>query len=84
MEEIKENCMKQTGIRIYKAELPETEMELAYAGKITTGFASPAADYLGECIDINKLVIKNKDYTFIGKIEGDSMIDASLNDDDQG
>jgi len=70
-------------IRIHAAELSEKkELELPFVGKIMAGFASPAADYLGEAIDINKLIIKNKDYTFVGKIEGSSMVDASLNDED--
>jgi len=69
-------------IRIYAAEVPEAEFQLPYVGKIPAGFASPAADYLAEGIDINKLIIKNKEYTFIGKVEGTSMVDASLNDGD--
>ena len=73
---------KQTVSILYKAEMPETEIALPLAGKLMAGFASPAADYTGETIDLNGLVIRNKDYTFIGKIEGSSMMDASLNDED--
>jgi len=69
-------------IRIYAAELSEKGVELPFVGKIMAGFASPAADYMGEAIDINKLIIRNKDYTFVGRIEGSSMVDASLNDED--
>ena len=74
--------IKKKTIKIYKAEFPNQGTELAWIGKIMAGFASPAADYTGEVIDINDLIIKNKEYTFIAKIEGDSMIDASLNDGD--
>jgi DNA polymerase V len=73
---------KVQGIKIYSAELSDESFELEYIGKVPAGFASPAADYLAESIDINKLIIKNKEYTFIGKVEGTSMIDASLNDGD--
>ena len=31
---------------------------------------------------MNALIIKNKDYTFIGRVEGISMIDSGLNDGD--
>jgi len=69
-------------IRIYAAEATDGAFELPYVGKIKAGFASPAADYTAEAIDLNKLIIKNKNYTFIGKVEGNSMVDASLNDED--
>jgi len=69
-------------VRIYKADLPDEGLELPLVGKIAAGFASPAADYTNETIDINRLIVKNKDYTFFAKIEGTSMIDACLYDGD--
>jgi DNA polymerase V len=66
----------------FKVKDSDVAFEAHYAGKIKAGFASPAQDYCGESIDLNRLMIKNKDYTFIGKVEGDSMIDDSLNDGD--
>jgi len=69
-------------IRVYAAEWSDVDFELPYVGKIRAGFASPAADYQAEGIDLNKLIIKNKNYTFIGKVEGTSMVDALLNDGD--
>jgi len=72
---------KQT-IRFFKIDEPGNEIDMPFVGKLPAGFASPAADYLNEAIDLNQLIIKNKDYTFIGIIEGTSMIDASLNDGD--
>jgi len=74
--------MTEKKVKVYRTECQDTESELEFVGGIAAGFASPASDYLGESIDVNKLVIKNKDYTFIGRIEGVSMIDASLNDQD--
>jgi hypothetical protein len=50
-------------IRIYSAALPEEDVfELSFVGEIRVGFASPVADYQGESIDLNKLVIRNRDY----------------------
>ena len=72
---------KQT-IRVYKADSQGKDEGTPFVGNIPAGFASPAADYLNEAIDLNQLVIRNKDYTFIGRVEGTSMIDASLNDGD--
>ena len=66
----------------YSSNVTPKELSLPFVGKIRAGFASPAADYLNESIDLNQLIIKNKDYTFIGRVEGNSMTDASLNDGD--
>jgi DNA polymerase V len=69
-------------VTVYGVEDPGGSYEVPYVGKIKAGFASPAQDYPGETIDLNKLIIRNSDYTFIGKIEGTSMIDDALNDGD--
>ena len=68
--------------KIYGAEVSDESVELPFIGKLPAGFASPAGDYLAESIDINKLIIKNREYTFIGQVEGTSMFEASLNDGD--
>jgi len=49
---------------------------------ISAGFPSPADDFLDSSIDLNKALIKNKDATFYGRVKGDSMIGAGLNDGD--
>jgi len=72
---------KQT-VKIYRAESTDEVIALPFVGSIPAGFTSPAGDYLEDAIDLNSLVIRNKDYTFIGKIEGTSMVDAYLNDKD--
>ena len=50
--------------------------------KIPAGFPSPADDYVEGKVDLNNMVIKNQDSTFYMKVEGDSMIDANINDGD--
>ena len=72
---------KQT-VKIYSVDFIDDGLALPFVGNLPAGFTSPAADYLEDAIDINKLIIKNKDYTFVGKIDGTSMVDASLNDED--
>jgi DNA polymerase V len=74
--------MKIRNVIPCKKDCREEKLEALFVGKIPAGFASPAADYLGDAIDLNQLIIKNKDYTFIGRVEGTSMIDASLKDGD--
>ena len=49
---------------------------------ISAGFPSPADDFLDTSIDLNKILITNKDATFYGRVKGDSMIDAGLSDGD--
>ena len=49
---------------------------------ISAGFPSPADDFLDTSIDLNKILITNKDATFYGRVKGDSMVDAGLNDGD--
>lgn len=49
---------------------------------ISAGFPSPADDFLDASIDLNKELIKNPASTFYGRVRGDSMINAGLNDGD--
>jgi len=49
---------------------------------ISAGFPSPADDFLDTSIDLNQALIKNKDATFYGRVRGNSMIDAGMNDGD--
>lgn len=73
---------------IYKAET-STELLLPYIGTLRAGFPSPADDFTGERIDLNKLCIPHPEATYFAKAKGTSMnkdfnegdllvIDASL------
>lgn len=68
-------------IELRKIELNES-LVLPLAEKINAGFPSPAEDFLDLHIDLNKEFIKHPNATFFGKVSGDSMIDAGLNDGD--
>lgn len=46
------------------------------------GFPSPAADYVEESIDLNRLLISNPPATFLARIQGDSLKDRGLLDGD--
>jgi DNA polymerase V len=67
---------------IYSA-ITETAITLPYADQgISAGFPSPADDFLDLSIDLNKELIKNPSATFYGRVRGDSMKDAGLENGD--
>lgn len=49
-----------------------------YACKISAGFPSPADDYLESNLNLNQYLIKHPAATFFLRVEGDSMIGASI------
>ena len=57
-------------------------LKLHYAQAIKAGFPSPAEDYSHETLDFNRDLIRNPEATFYGKVDGDSMIEAGINDGD--
>lgn len=60
----------------------EKKLNLQFAPGIKAGFPSPADDYSHETLDFNRDLIRNPEATFYGKVEGDSMIEAGINDGD--
>jgi DNA polymerase V len=61
----------------------DTLLELPVAdGGIRAGFPSPAQDFLDLSIDLNKELIRNPTATFFGRVKGESMRDAGINDGD--
>lgn len=57
-------------------------LALPLAEQIKAGFPSPADDYNRESLDFNRDLIKHPDATFYGRVDGDSMEDAGINDGD--
>ena len=49
---------------------------------IHAGFPSPATDYMQQAIDLNKVLVKHPAATFYGRVVGDSMIDAGVEEGD--
>lgn len=49
---------------------------------IRAGFPSPAQDYLEGGIDLNVELVKNPSSTFFGRVSGDSMTGAGIDDGD--
>lgn len=53
-----------------------------FAAGARAGFPSPAGDYLQNQLDLNEHLIQHPAATFIVRVQGDSMVDANLNDGD--
>jgi len=49
---------------------------------IHAGFPSPAQDYMNRCIDLNKELVRHPSATFYGRVVGDSMIEAGVEEGD--
>lgn len=59
-----------------------SRLSLALAPNIKAGFPSPADDYLRDSLDFNRDLIKNPEATFYGRVSGDSMRNAGINEGD--
>ena len=53
-----------------------------FSTAVPAGFPSPADDYAEKPLDINELLIKHPTATFFVRVQGDSMIQAGLFNDD--
>ncbi|WP_010136315.1 LexA family protein [Ochrovirga pacifica] len=60
----------------YKSE-GFVEVPFVEAG-IKAGFPSPAADFEGKRISLDRELIKNETATFFARVDGDSMVDAGM------
>jgi len=61
----------------------DSSMELPFiADGIKAGFPSPAADFDGTKISLDKVVVKNQEATFYARAKGNSMTGAGIDDGD--
>ncbi|TGD57614.1 LexA family protein [Flavobacterium humi] len=61
----------------------ESDMKIPFVSQgVSAGFPSPALDFMETVIDLNKELVKNPLATFYVRAEGNSMIDAGINDQD--
>lgn len=62
---------------------PDSEIILPlYSTKVSAGFPSPADDFIEQKLDLNQHLIKNPAATFLVKVAGESMVDASIHPGD--
>lgn len=69
-------------IQMYQVERSSDTLIPYIASGISAGFPSPALDYEDLRIDLNKELIKNPLSTFYGRVKGQSMKDAGIDDGD--
>lgn len=61
----------------------QTQLDLPLIDSgISAGFPSPALDFVDLSIDLNRHLIKHPAATFFGRVKGDSLINAGINDGD--
>lgn len=67
---------------IFSASI-ETKLKRPLADQgISAGFPSPAQDFIDLSIDLNKEFIKHPSSTFFGRVKGNSMKDAGIDNGD--
>lgn len=73
---------EQVRLTFHKVGL-DTELSIPLAqNPVKAGFPSPAQDYMGDEIDLNKVLIRHREATFYVRVSGDSMTDAGILDGD--
>lgn len=73
---------QNTVIELYQAEA-DLALEIPYfSAGISAGFPSPALDFEDLKIDLNKHLIRNPSATFFGKVKGQSLKNAGIEDGD--
>lgn len=72
----------------------ESEIELFYPNTshplplpfadegIQAGFPNPAQDYIESFLDLNEALVRNPYYTFYGRVRGNSLIEANVDEGD--
>lgn len=67
---------------IYIVPIALFSLELALIPAISAGFPSPAADFIDLEIDLGKELVPHPSTTFMGRVRGNSMQDAGIQDGD--
>lgn len=60
----------------------EKDLELLLAPELRAGFPSPAEEYMQDSLDFNHDLVRHPESTFYGRVKGDSMIEAGINEGD--
>ncbi|GIV42415.1 MAG: SOS-response transcriptional regulator UmuD-like protein [Vicingaceae bacterium] len=69
-------------LEIYSA-MTDTVLERPFVGGgISAGFPSPAMDFEFDAIDLNRFLVKHPAATFYGRVKGNSLKNAGIDDGD--
>ena len=66
----------------FKPDVENSKTLPYFEGGIKAGFPSPATDFEGSQISLDKVLVKNFEATFYAKADGTSMIGAGIDDGD--
>ncbi|SET09806.1 LexA family protein [Prevotella sp. kh1p2] len=69
-------------VTIFRGEFDSRLEQPFVSGGIKAGFPSPAQDYMDDTLDLNSYLVKHPAATFYGKVKGDSMKDAGIDEGD--
>lgn len=69
-------------LEFFKPDKSKTLLLKLFTNTISAGFPSPAEDFLDKKLDLNEYLIKNPTATFLVRVNGNSMIDAGINNGD--
>ncbi len=76
------NKNNKAKLSFFKPDM-ESDIRIPYISQgVSAGFPSPALDFMETAIDLNKELIENPLSTFYVMVDGNSMIDAGINDKD--
>lgn len=53
-----------------------------FTSTVAAGFPSPADDYVDKWLDLNELLVPEKESTFFVRVKGESMLDANIHPGD--
>ena len=72
----------KTKLTFFKPDFENLRALPFFEGGIKAGFPSPATDFEGSQISLDKVLVKNFEATFYAKADGTSMIGAGIDDGD--
>jgi DNA polymerase V len=73
------NMSAKSHLKVLKVD---ARLEMEIAGFVTAGFPSPAGDYIESALNLTDILVRNESSTFFVRVEGNSMIGASIYDGD--
>jgi DNA polymerase V len=53
-----------------------------FSCRVPAGYPSPAADHIEELFDLNRLLLRHPDATYLVRVSGESMRDAEIHEGD--
>ncbi|MAV00715.1 MAG: peptidase S24 [Flavobacteriaceae bacterium] len=74
--------LKKNNLKFFIPESESTLEAILISSGISAGFPSPADDFKQDRISLDRELIKNKEATFFARVNGQSMVDAGLDDND--